>query len=271
MEDNQKMEPEQDQQVPQELTTGQKIMNIVRAVFTWALVILSIGIMIFTIVSTNFGKTGRDILGYQGFIVLTDSMSQVKDDPGHKGYFNAGDLVIVKKVDPKTLDRGDIIAFISQNSESDFGAPFGSTVTHMIRDITRTPDGELAFVTYGTTTNEDDDTLVPASFVLGAYQFRVPYAGTFLNFLKTTPGYIVCIFLPFLALILSQGINSIQLFRKYKAEQLAEVEAKRAEELAVLAAERERLEAERAESQRMLEELRAMQQQMQQQNPKDPE
>ena len=63
-------------------------------------------------------------------------------------------------------------------------------------------------------------------------------------FLKTTPGYILCIHLPFLLLILSQGLNCIRLFRQYKKEQMDEMKA-----------EREKIEQERAESQRMMAEL----------------
>lgn len=58
-----------------------------------------------------------------------------------------------------------------------------------------------------------------------------------------------------LLLILIQGLNSIRLFKRYKKEQLAEIEAQREQEKAELAAERERLEAERQESQKMMAEL----------------
>ena len=82
------------------------------------------------------------------------------------------------------------------------------------------------------------------SFVLGKYQTHLPGVGHFFQFLKTTPGYIICIFLPFLILILIQGFHSLQLFRRYKREQMAEMEE-----------ERKQLEAERAESQKMMAEL----------------
>ena len=91
--------------------------------------------------------------------------------------------------------------------------------------------------------------------MLGKYQTKLPGVGRFFQFLKTTPGYIVCIFLPFLLLILVQGINSIRLFKRYKKEQIAEIEAQREQEKAELAAARERLEAERQESQKMMAEL----------------
>ena len=70
--------------------------------------------------------------------------------------------------------------------------------------------------------------------------------------MKTTPGYIVCIFLPFLILILMQGINSIRLFRRYKKEQQDELQAEKA-----------KIEADRAETQKMMAELLQMRAQMQ--------
>ncbi len=236
-----------------------KAIHILKNILTWLLVAASVAMMIFTIVSVNtFDKADRDLFGYKAFIVLSDSMSAVDGDKS-KGYFDAGDLAMVKEVDPSTLKPGDIISYTSTNTEN-----FGETVTHMIRELTVDANGNPGFITYGTTTGVNDANIVTYAYVLGQYQFSIPKVGLFFQFLKTTPGYIVCILLPFLLLIGVQGFNSIQLFRKYKAEQLAELEAKRQAELAEMEAERQRLEEERAESRRMMEELLKMQAQLQQ-------
>ena len=134
------------------------------------------------------------------FIVLSDSMSKTD--------FDAGDLVLSKEVDPSELQVGDIISYQSTNEEN-----YGETVTHKIRDLTTDAEGAPGFVTYGTTTDTNDENIVTYSFVLGKYQTHLPGVGKFFQFLKTTPGYIACIFIPFLLLILMQGINSIRLFR----------------------------------------------------------
>lgn len=220
-----------------------KTLHIIKNIFVWLVVVVAVCMMIFTIVSVNtFDRIDRSIFGYKAFIVLSDSMSATD--------FSAGDLVLTKEVDPATLQVGDIIAFQSTNTEN-----YGEVVTHKIRALTTDEAGNPGFITYGTTTGTDDESIVTYSFVLGKYQTRLPGVGTFFQFLKTTPGYIVCIFLPFLLLILVQGINSIRLFRRYKQEQFAEIEAQREQEKAELAAERERLEAERQESQKMMAEL----------------
>ncbi len=216
-----------------------KALKIIRSIFVWLMVALAVFMMIFTIISVStFDRADRNLFGYKAFIVLSDSMSKTD--------FNAGDLVLVKEVDPSTLKEGDIIAYTSQNTSN-----YGETVTHKIRKITTDANGEPGFVTYGTTTDTDDETVVTYPYVLGKYSSRIPKVGAFFQFLKSTRGYIVCVLIPFLLLILLEGIRCIRLFRKYKAEQQAELQA-----------ERDKIEADRAETQRMMQELLQMKAQM---------
>ena len=209
--------------------------------------VLAICMMIFTIVSVStFNRSDRSLFGYKAFIVLSDSMSKTD--------FSAGDLVLVKETDPATLTEGDIIAYTSQNTSN-----YGEVVTHKIRQVTTDANGEPGFITYGTTTDEDDETVVTYPYIIGKYTSSIPKVGTFFMYLKTTPGYILCIFIPFLVLILMEGMRCIQLFRQYKSEQQEE-----------LRAEREKLEADRAETQRMMQELLQMKAQMMQSDKQTP-
>lgn len=216
-----------------------KVWNIVFSVLVWIVVVIAVAMMIFTIVSVNtFNRNDRDLFGYKAYIVLSDSMAATD--------FSSGDLVLVKEVNPSELEVGDIIAYQSQNSSN-----YGETVTHKIRARTTTEDGDPGFITYGTTTDTDDDTIVTYPFVLGRYEFSIPKLGTFFRFLKTPKGYIVCILLPFLLLIVYQGVNCVKIFRQYKQEQMAELQA-----------EKDAIEAERKKSEAMMEELLAMKAQM---------
>lgn len=221
-----------------------KIWNILSTVFVWIMVVVAVAMMIFTIVSVNtFNRNDRQIFGYKAFIVLSDSMSATD--------FDAGDLILVKEVDPTTLQPGDIIAYTSQNTEN-----YGETVTHKIRSLTTNANGDPGFITYGTTTGTDDATVVTYPFILGKYAFSLPKVGTFFQFLKTTQGYIVCILIPFLILILYQGLNCVRIFRLYKAEQMAELQA-----------EKEAIEKQRQQSEAMMAQLLEMKQQMSAQAP----
>ena len=222
-----------------------KAWNMIKTAVVWLVVALAVFMMIFTIISvTTFDRNDRDLFGYKAYIVNSDSMAATD--------FNAGDLIFVKEVDPATLQEGDIITYMSQNSDS-----FGEVITHKIRALTRDAEGNPGFITYGTTTNTDDETVVTYPYVLGVYCSNLPKVGTFFHFLKTTPGYFVCIFLPFMLLIVYQGVNFFRLFRRYKAEQNEELQA-----------ERDKIAEERAENAKLLEELQALKAQLEQQGTK---
>ncbi|MBQ1966268.1 MAG: signal peptidase I [Clostridia bacterium] len=216
-----------------------KALNVIKTTAVWLVVVLAVSMMIFTVISvTTFNRNDRSLFGYKMYIVNSDSMAATD--------FKAGSLIFVKEVDPSTLQEGDIITFLSQGTES-----FGETVTHKIRKKTMDAEGNPGFVTYGTTTGVDDETIVTYPYILGKYETNLPGVGTFFNFLKTTPGYFICIFAPFMLIILYEGIKFFNLFRRYKKEQMAEMEEERA-----------KIEEERAENARMLEELKALKAQM---------
>lgn len=209
-----------------------KFWKVFCTILVWLVVVLAVFMMVFTIVSvTTFNSNQRTLFGYRALIVMSDSMSATD--------FSAGDLVLTRYVDPDTLQPGDIIAYSSLDPDS-----YGETITHKIRSRTTNASGEPGFVTYGTTTDTDDAIVVTYPYVLGKYTGRIPKAGSFFLFLKTTPGYIVCILLPFLLLILMEGVHCIRLFKQYKSEQQTELNE-----------ERERLRKDREETQRMKSEL----------------
>ena len=216
-----------------------KAWKIISTSLVWIVVVIAVFMTIFTIISVNtFNRNDRNLFGFRFYVVLSDSMAATD--------FDAGDLVLIKEVDPTTLQEGDIIAYQSQNSEN-----YGATVTHKIRAKTTDANGNPGFITYGTTTNVDDETVVTYPFILGKYQTALPKVGTFFQFLKTPQGYIICILIPFLLLIIYQGLNCVKIFKMYKAEQMAELQA-----------EKDALEAQRKQSEDMMAQLLAMQQQM---------
>ena len=216
-----------------------KAFGILKTTLVWLVVLLAVSMMIFTIISvTTFNRNDRDLFGFKMYIVNSDSMAATD--------FDAGSLILVKNVDPATLKEGDIITFMSQDTNS-----FGETITHKIRKITTDAEGNPGFITYGTTTNVDDETIVTYPYVLGKYQSAIPGLGTFFNFLKTTPGYFVCIFTPFMLIIIYEGVKFFNLFRRYKKEQMDEMQA-----------EKDKIEAEKAENAKMLEELKALKAQL---------
>ena len=195
-----------------------KALKITGNVLTVAVAILVVIMTVLTVFSMVFNRDGTaSVFGVQAYVVQSDSMTPE---------FAAGDVIFSEEVNPEELVAGDIITFISRDSAS-----YGQTITHCIRKVT-THNGELAFITYGIATGVDDGTPAAASDVLGRYVFRIAGLGSFFEFLKSVPGYIVCILLPFLAIIGLQIANIVSAVR-----------AARPEKAAAAAAERSRVEA----------------------------
>ena len=197
---------------------AKKALKITGNVLTVAVAILVVIMTVLTVFSMVFNRDGTaSVFGVQAYVVQSDSMTPE---------FAAGDVIFSEEVNPEELVAGDIITFISRDSAS-----YGQTITHCIREVT-TYNGELAFITYGIATGVDDGTPAAASDVLGRYTFRIAGLGSFFEFLKSVPGYIVCILLPFLVIIGLQVANIVSAVR-----------AARTEKAAAAAAERSRVEA----------------------------
>lgn len=195
-----------------------KALKITGNVLTGIVAVLVVVMTVLTVFSMVFNRDGTaSVFGVQAYVVQSDSMTPE---------FAAGDVIFSEEVNPEELVAGDIITFISRDSAS-----YGQTITHCIREVT-TYNGELAFITYGIATGVDDGTPAAASDVLGRYAFRIAGLGSFFEFLKSVPGYIVCILLPFLVIIGLQIANIVSAVR-----------AARAEKAAAAAAERSRVEA----------------------------
>ena len=70
-----------------------KTFEVIKTVLTWLIVLLAVCMMVFTIVSvTTFDRNDRALFGYKMYIVRSDSMSATD--------FKAGDLILVRSVDP---------------------------------------------------------------------------------------------------------------------------------------------------------------------------
>ena len=237
------------------MNTARKILTVTLRIMTWLLVAFSVLTVVFTVVTVlSVDKNDRSIFNFHFYVVKTDSMSLSDKNADLDVHFDAGDIVIIKSIDENKkckLQAGDTIAFLSTNSVS-----YGETVTHMIREVKVNDDGKvLGYVTYGTCTGTDDEALVAPSYVVGVYAGKISGAGHFFVFAKSTTGYVICILLPFLLLIIYNGINIICLLQKQRRRQMD-----------ALQAERSQIDTERSANQRMMQELLALKAQLDQKN-----
>jgi signal peptidase I len=151
------------------MDTIKKISNIALKVITWLLVAFTVFMTVFTIVTvTTVDKNERSIFGVKFYIVKTDSMSKSDKNADLDVHFDAGDIILIKNIDNSeklTLKAGDIIAFMSTNTES-----YGETVTHMIREVKTNSEGRfIGYVTYGTNTGVNGEAVVEPEYILGKY------------------------------------------------------------------------------------------------------
>ncbi|GLC30531.1 signal peptidase I [Clostridium omnivorum] len=152
---------------------AKKIFNYAGTVIIILLIIL-VAVSIYGKVETR-GKTVKvpSAGSYMWLSVLSGSMSPV---------FNTGDLVIDKKVDPKTLKKGDIVTYY-------WNLSFLST--HRIVDIQYDKDGKPYFQTKGDANKDKDTDVVLSEQIVGKYLFRIPYAGYVISKLKGLAGVVV--------------------------------------------------------------------------------
>lgn len=196
---------------PLEPSRGKKALNRVVSILTTVIFVVALAFTLVVVATTLSSRGGEaTFFGWKPYIVLSDSMQTE---------FQVGDIAVSRAVDTSTLAEGDIITFESIDPDN-----YGEIYTHKIRERT-TYEGQSAFVTYGTTTGDDD--LYPAleSKVVGEYVFAIPKAGYVFDFFKSPAGYVVLVLIPFSILIGLQVRNIVRLVKDGRASQSAALAA----------------------------------------------
>lgn len=132
-----------------------------------------------------------NFIGYKPLVILSNSMQPNID---------VGNLVIVKTKNEYNV--GDIIGYKSDNQ---------NIIIHRITEATSS-----GFFTKGDANNTTDDMLVTDEIIEGSLITIVPVVGTAILFFRTPLGFIICVILPIIILILMNlDYNKIKLtYRK---------------------------------------------------------
>lgn len=112
----------------------------------------------------------------------------------------SADMLVVARVNPKTLKVGDITVYEYNEHKSKERTV---TITHRIAEIT-----EDGFKTKGDAIDTIDDYTVKPSDIVGVVKFKIPYLGSFFRFANTTPGFVLLIIIP-ATLIIAIEIKNI--------------------------------------------------------------
>ncbi len=164
-----------------------KILIILQNIFFVASIILCVFIL-----AQKFVFKEEGIFGYRTFVIITSSMQP---------NLEIGDVIVVKTVDTKTLEAGDIITY--QGKVSDFK---GKIVTHMIKTIDKDDDGSLLFYTKGTVSNMMDP-VVSSDQIYGKMIYRFYLISLVSKIIRSKYGFVLLIFVPLIVILIKQLIN----------------------------------------------------------------
>ena len=142
-----------------------KIWNVVSSILVALVVLLALLLV------------GARLVGLQVFVVLSGSMEPT---------YRTGSLIYVKKVDPYTIQEGQSITFMMNET---------TVATHRVVGIV--PDEEdptvIRFRTKGDANDTEDGGLVHYKNVIGRPVFSIPYLGYVADYIQHPPGRYVAL------------------------------------------------------------------------------
>ena len=219
-----------------------KAASILVSILLW-LIILVAALFAFTTLATNQPGEVKSLGGISPLTVQTNSMSPT---------FEAGDLIIIKKVDPKNLKVGDIITFhtIIENEYA--------LNTHRI-DAIDDVEGVRSYTTKGDNNEIADTHIIADGDIVGMYAMKLKGFGKVMEFLSSSIGFLVVIVLPLLLFFIYQIYHLVIVSINLK-KAIAVEEAQKAAESENEDVEKKKAEAEAAleEAKRIMAEAEAM-------------
>ncbi len=178
-----------------------------------AFIILVFIIAVFvTIIAINQSKTGvTSIFGKTMYTVQSDSMT---------GEFDEGALVFGSIYEGEELEIGQVITF-RQVVGNEY-----IINTHRIVNKLAIGDGDFYYQTQG----DKEGLGVDSGYryekdILSVYESNIGGIGSFVDWLKTTPGFLVCVILPIGASLAYQAYKIIAILLKAREEKLTAVAA----------------------------------------------
>ena len=206
-----------------------RVGTIIISVLLW-LVILVAALYAFTTMATKDNQNVANLFGYTPLVVESNSMSPT---------FKKDDLIFVKKCDTSKLEEGDIICFhtIIDNEYA--------LNTHRIQSIVENGEAR-SYTTVGDNNNGvADQHIISDGDIVGKYVGHISGAGKLMNFLSSSPGFLLVIVLPMLIFFIYQVYNLIMIsIRLKKAVAVENAREQTEAEIALEEAKRLRDEAE---------------------------
>ena len=177
-----------------------RVGTIVVSILLWVIILVA-ALYAFTTMATRDEQNVSSLLGYTPMVVQSDSMAPT---------FEKGDLIFIHKCDTSKLKEGDIITFhtIIDNEYA--------LNTHRIQKIESNGEART-FTTIGD--NNDgiaDQHMISDGDIVGKYVGHIAKAGTLMDFLSSSTGFLIIIVLPMLLFFIYQVYNLIMISVRLK-------------------------------------------------------
>lgn len=194
-----------------------KGLHIFTKILSWALFVILLLVAIFLlyyyIATKVYAAKGP---GYEPkFSIYTIISGSMKET------IQVYDTVVNVKVnDPKDIQVGDVITFVSNGILTS-----GMTTTHRVIAITE-EDGEMCFQTQGDANPVPDQTCAKYSNIIGKVILVIPQLGQIQFFLASKAGWLLCILIPALFIIIRDIMKIVKLssIKKTTAKMVADKE-----------------------------------------------
>lgn len=190
-----------------------RVVAIVLSIVLWAVILIA-ALFAFTTLATRDSTKVASIAGFTPLTVKTDSMVPT---------FRSGDLILIRKCDPGTLQVGDIITFhaIIENEYA--------LNTHRIEKI-ETQNGYRSYTTKGDNNSIADTHIISDGDIVGVYVGKVGGLGRVMDFLSSSTGFLLVIVLPMLVFFIYQVYHLIMVGINLKKAVMIENAAARSED-----------------------------------------
>ena len=156
------------------------------------LLLLMMASLSFFLIHNRVADGPPSLVGFTFYVMQDDDLN---------ANVNPGSLAVVRSTDVTSISRGDIINFRTPVSP-------GATNTQRVMEINR--EEGLKFVTSGDGAGAAQTTVVPAEDVLGKVIVSVPFYGKMVDYVQTSQGLIMLIFVPGVIIIIYQLIKIIR-------------------------------------------------------------
>ena len=184
-----------------------KIFKVITTIIKVAFLFVIIAYLAFILVQ-KIGDN-KSIGGYRIFTILTGSM---------KGVYDINDVVLVKKVDKKTLKVGDDIAYLGEKDSYK-----GKIVTHRIINI-ENKNNQMIIHTKGVS-NILEDPVITNNKIYGKVESKLTFISLINKTIKNKYGFFFLIFVPLVLVIFLEIADTItdqklekQLLKKRESE-----------------------------------------------------